>query len=416
MQPRWHPKPVVSKWLRSKATCRIPFLYNVFDFRVEPHSRNFYSFDREIPHFHVHFYGFQRIPWQIHLPWPSLICCASAMGFRIRLIYSGKQMRRLDLMNFGQFVHCWTWSERWKTHEQVVSWRFLVMGNERKVIVWLSVTLPCNIFRWWVWVSDHLSTFFPSSSRWCQAWHTVGEGLQYLSNRTHNAVSKLSSSGDECTLNDYNVKPGSTAGYLVDFGWEIWFEANQRLFTGWSIFEFRYLVLFLLLFEFLFFPWQGFISPWPTAWLRNSKMRTAKRTPQTMAKYLNANRTSSDVLLKSWRQRKKQQISNTRSQKQLQLSQETAKTVGYQHLSLLLHFRKPHGKVHMVLQLRGGFWKSPGGFKESHMSSWNLRLKGLKDLDFFELFSTFFFHTCFFSVFFFHDFFVSWIFKLWRSN
>ena len=175
MQPRWHPKSVVSKWLRSKATCRIPFLYNVFDFRVEPHSRNFYSFDLEIPHFHVHFYGFQRIPWQIHLPWPSLICCASAMGFRIRLIYSGKQMRRLDLMNFGQFVHCWTWSERWKTHEQVVSWRFLVMGNERKVIVWLSVTLPCKIFRWWVWVSDHFSTFFPSSLRWCQAWHTVSE-------------------------------------------------------------------------------------------------------------------------------------------------------------------------------------------------------------------------------------------------
>ena len=42
--------------------------------------------------------------------------------------------------------------------------------------------------------------------------------------------------------------------------------------------------------------------------------------------------------------------------------------------------------------------------------------KGLKDLDFFELFSTFFFHTCFFFRIFFHVFFVSWVFKLWRSN
>lgn len=145
--------------------------------------RNFCSFDREIPSSQIFWRlekatvlkatrrlscSFLWIPenflwtkWKMQLlNSPSLICYASAMGFRIRLIYSGKQMRRLDLMNFGQFVHCWTWSELWKSHEQVVSWRFVVIGNERTVIVWLSVTLPCKIFRWWVWVSDH----FPPSS------------------------------------------------------------------------------------------------------------------------------------------------------------------------------------------------------------------------------------------------------------
>ena len=265
------------------------------------------------------------------------------------------------------------------------------------------------------WSFFHLLPFFFTlmSSLTYSKW----DWLQYLSNRTHNAVSKLSSSGDECTLNDYNVKPGSTAGYLVDFGWEIWFEANQRLFTGWSIFEFRYLVLFLLLFEFLFFPWQGFISPWPIATLRSSKMRTAKRTHQTLAKYLNAHRTSSNLLLKSGRQRKKQQISNTRSQNQLQLSQETAKTVGYQHLSLLLHFRKP-------FPARCIWFCSSEAASESLLEAsrspkcpveiWGF--KGLKDLEFFELFfPLFFFHTCFFRIFF-HDFFVSWVFKLWRPN